>query len=99
MIVPVRAGAQALALSQNMVAVAQYMRLPVHGQLESLHMLMLYSFYASQCVGCIMLTSKRLTSLLTRRFAAFWSFFSLDCSCCRFSSLRSYSQHARPSFV
>jgi hypothetical protein len=53
-----------LALCENLLICGQYSSLKSQGQIPSLGTVMMYSFYASQCVGASMLTSERVQHLL-----------------------------------
>ena len=53
-----------LALCENLLICGQYSSLKSQGQIPSLPTVMMYSFYASQCVGASMLTNDRVQQLL-----------------------------------
>ena len=53
-----------LALCENLLICGQYSGLASQGQIGSLPTVMMYSFYASQCLGAAMLTNERFQGLL-----------------------------------
>ena len=53
-----------LALCENLLICGQYSGLVSQGQIGSLPTVMMYSFYASQCLGAAMLTDERVQRVL-----------------------------------
>jgi hypothetical protein len=54
-----------LALAQNMIVCNLYNDLPVAGEINSLPTVMMYSFYAAQCVGSATVMNSTVSRLLT----------------------------------
>ena len=54
-----------MGLLENLLVCGEFARLPVQGQIPSLRTLMMYSFYAVQCVGAMVAMNKALQELLT----------------------------------
>ena len=65
-----------MGLLENLLVCGEFARLPVQGQIPSLRTLMMYSFYAAQCVGAMVAMNKALQELLTARLIAVRSVMS-----------------------
>ena len=60
-------GVMALCLIENLLVCGEYSRLPIQGQIPSLRTLMMYSYYAAQCVGASVAMIPIVSELLTVR--------------------------------
>lgn len=70
-------GVMVVGLLENLLVCGEFARLPVQGQIPSLRTLMMYSFYAAQCVGAMVAMNKALQELLTARLIAVVTFLRL----------------------